>query len=303
MTRAVAEAAGVQGEGAVRTAALAATLGPRPVLLVLDNCEHLLDASAALVDAILDAGAEARVLVTSREPLRVDGEAVHPLGSLGAGAAELFVERASAAAGVDAAAADDPRVALLCERLDGLPLAIELAAAQLRHLGLDELLRRLDDRLTLLAGGRPKAGARHSALAATIDWSYRLLSEPAREVFDRLGVFPASFDLEAVVAVTGGADLGEVTGLVGDLVAKSLVVHERASGRYRLLETIRLFAGHRLADSGVPRRGHRAAASPRRGPGEGDAAHRRLALDLPRCPQPRRPRQRPARVRGVAGDW
>ena len=250
VTRAVAEAAGVQGEGAVHTAALAATLGPRPVLLVLDNCEHLLDASAALVDAILDAGAEARVLVTSREPLRVDGEAVHPLGSLGAGAVELFAERASAAAGVDAAAADDPRVALLCERLDGLPLAIELAAAQLRHLGLDELLRRLDDRLTLLAGGRPKAGARHSALAATIDWSYRLLSEPAREVFDRLGVFPASFDLEAVVAVTGGADLGEVTGLVGDLVAKSLVVHERASGRYRLLETIRLFAGHRLADSG-----------------------------------------------------
>ena len=140
VTRAVAEAVGVQGEGAVRTSALAATLGPRPVLLVLDNCEHLLDESAALVDAILDAGDEARVLVTSREPLRVDGEAVHPLGSLGSGAAELFVERAAAAAGADVAEADDPRVAALCERLDGLPLAIELAAAQLRHLSLDELV-------------------------------------------------------------------------------------------------------------------------------------------------------------------
>ena len=99
VTRAVAEAAGVQGEGAVETATLAVNLGPRPVLLVLDNCEHLLDASAALVDAILDAGPRARVLVTSREPLRVDGEAVHRIGSLGPESSELFVERAVAAAG------------------------------------------------------------------------------------------------------------------------------------------------------------------------------------------------------------
>ena len=250
VTRAVAEAVGVQGEGAVRTSALAATLGPRPVLLVLDNCEHLLDESAALVDAILDAGEEARMLVTSREPLRVDGEAVHPLGSLGSGAAELFVERAAAAAGADVAEVHDPRVALLCARLDGLPLAIELAAAQMRHLSLDELVRRLDDRLTLLAGARPRAGARHSALSATIDWSYRLLSDRARDVFDRLGVFASSFDLDAVVAVSGGPDPAAATNVVGDLVAKSLVVHERSSGRYRLLETIRLFAAQRLAESG-----------------------------------------------------
>lgn len=249
VTRAVAEAVGVQGEGAVRTSALAATLGPRPVLLVLDNCEHLLDESAALVDAILDAGEEARVLVTSREPLRVDGEAAHPLGSLGSGAAELFVDRAAAAAGTDVAEVHDPRVALLCARLDGLPLAIELAAAQMRHLSLDELVRRLDDRLTLLAGARPRAGARHSALSATIDWSYRLLSGRDRDVFDRLGVFPSSFDLDAVVAVSGDPDPAAVTNVVGDLVAKSLVVHERSSGRYRLLETIRLFAAQRLAES------------------------------------------------------
>ncbi len=250
VTRTVAEAAGVQGEGAVRTHTLAASLGPRAVLLVLDNCEHLLDAAADLVDAVLDAGPRARVLVTSREPLRVDGEAVHRIGSLGPESAELFVERAVAAAGPGVVAADDPRVVDLCERLDGLPLAIELAAAQLAHLSLSELVDRLDDRLTLLVGGRPRAGLRHSALTATIEWSYRLLSPEARAVFDRLGVFPATFDLEAVHAVTGDHDTGRVTNLVGDLVAKSLLVHDPATGRYRLLETIRLFAVRRLDESG-----------------------------------------------------
>ena len=251
VTRAVAEAVGVQGEAALKTSALAATLGPRRLLLVLDNCEHLLDESAGLVDAILDAGDEARVLVTSREPLRIDGEAVHALGSLGSGATELFVERAAAAAGADVADAGDPRVADLCRRLDGLPLAIELAAAQLRYLGLDELISRLDDRLTLLAGGRPRAGARHSALSATIDWSYRLLSPEASDVFDRLGAFPASFDLDAAIAVCAGRDPAEVTTVVGDLVAKSLVVLERTTGRYRLLESIRMFAVQRLAEAGL----------------------------------------------------
>ena len=250
VTRTVAEAAGVQGEGAVRTHTLAASLGPRAVLLVLDNCEHLLDAAADLVDAVLDAGPRARVLVTSREPLRVDGEAVHRIGSLGPESAELFVERAVAAAGPGVVTADDPRVVDLCERLDGLPLAIELAAAQLAHLSLSELVDRLDDRLTLLVGGRPRAGLRHSALTATIEWSYRLLSSDARAVFDRLGVFPATFDLAAVHAVTGDPDTGHVTQLVGDLVAKSLLVHDSATGRYRLLETIRLFAVRRLDESG-----------------------------------------------------
>jgi predicted ATPase/DNA-binding SARP family transcriptional activator len=251
VTRAVAEAAGVQGEGAVQTATLAATLGPRDVLLVLDNCEHLLDASAALVDAVLDAGPEARVLVTSREPLGIDGEAVHRIGSLGAESAELFVERAVAAAGAGAASVDDPRVVELCMRLDGLPLAIELAAAQLRHLSLPALVDRLDDRLTLLVGRRPKAGERHSALSATIEWSHRLLSEEARDLFDRLGVFPATFDLDAVQAVAGSADPGAVTNRLGDLVAKSLVVHDPARQRYRMLETIRLFAARRLEERGL----------------------------------------------------
>ncbi len=203
VVRAVAEAAGIEGTGSVQAAALAGNLAARELLLVLDNCEHLLDASAGLVDAVLDAGPRARILVTSREPLRVDGEAVHRIGSLGPDSAELFVERASAAAGPGSASADDPRVVELCERLDGLPLAIELAAAQLGHLGLTELVAAVDDRLTLLVGGRPKAGHRHSALTATIEWSHRLLDEDARELFARLGVFPASFDLAAVRAVAG----------------------------------------------------------------------------------------------------
>ena len=139
----------------------------------------------------------------------------------------------------------------LCERLDGLPLAIELAAAAAaapQPPGPGGPARRPADPPR---GRAPQAGQRHSALSTTIDWSYRLLSDDARDVFDRLGVFPASFDLDAVTAVTGGLDAGKVTNLLGDLVAKSLVVHDPESGRYVLLETIRLFASRRLDDSGM----------------------------------------------------
>jgi predicted ATPase/DNA-binding winged helix-turn-helix (wHTH) protein len=240
VVRAVAEATGVEGAGDLVT--LVGALGSRRLLLVLDNCEHLLDESAAVVDALLDAGADLRILVTSREPLGVDGEAVHGLGSLGADAATLFVQRATAATGRSTLTAADPAVVDLCHRLDGLPLAIELAAAQLRHLTLDDLLGRLDDRLGILVGGRPRAGERHATLARTIEWSYQLLSAPSRELFERLGVFPASFDLAAVEALQDG----DAVALVADLVAKSLVVHEPSTGRYRLLETIRLFAWQRL---------------------------------------------------------
>jgi predicted ATPase len=218
---------------------------------VLDNCEHLLDEVAAVVDAVLDAGGGARVLATSREPLRVDGEVVHRIGSLGPDAPELFVQRAVAVGGPGAATADDPRVIELCRRLDGLPLAIELTAAQLQHVTLSQLTDGFDDLLTLLVGGRPRAGERHSALTATIQWSYDLLSERSRRLFDRLGVFPAGFDLATVQAVAEEQDPVLVTTVLGDLVGKSLVVHDTESGRYRLLETIRLFASRRLSGSGV----------------------------------------------------
>ncbi|MEO3859687.1 winged helix-turn-helix domain-containing protein [Acrocarpospora sp. B8E8] len=250
LVRAVAEATGVEGAGAAEVAVLAANLAPRRLLLVLDNCEHLLEASAELVDRLLDAGPGIHVLTTSREPLGVDGEAVHVLGSLGRDARTLFVERAAAAAGRTTLTADDPQVVELCERLDGLPLAIELAAAQLRHLALGDLTGMLDDRLGLLVGGRPRAGERHLTLARTIEWSQQLLSGASREMFVSLGVFPAGFDLPAVQAISGGSDLVAAARVVGDLVGKSLVVHDHGSRRYRLLETIRLFAQGRLETSG-----------------------------------------------------
>lgn len=250
LVRIVAETAGIEGSGVEDRRTLAANLGSRPALIVMDNCEHLLDPAAELVDGILDAGPEAQVIITSREPLRVDGEAVLLLGSLGDAAAELFHDRASAVSAAERFRGDE-RVDALCQRLDGLPLAIELAAAQLRHLTLDELIDRLDDRLELLVGGRPRAGGRHSALGATIQWSYDLLPEAPRTVLDRLGVFPASFDLAAVQAVNPDLDRSTTIRTMADLVAKSLVVHVPESGRYRLLESIRLFAADRLASSHV----------------------------------------------------
>jgi predicted ATPase len=249
VVRAVAEATGVEGVDADDAELLAARLSGRSLLLVLDNCEHLLDASAALVDRLLDAGPAARVLATSREPLGVDGEAVHTLGSLGADAAALFAQRAAAATGRATVTAGDPAVVALCERLDGLPLAIELAAAQLRHLTLADLSHRLDDSLGILVGGRPRAGARHATLASTIGWSHDLLAGSSRDTFERLGVFRATFDLAAVQAVAG-LDAVAAANVMGDLVAKSLVVHHHDSGRYRLLETIRLFAADRLDATG-----------------------------------------------------
>jgi predicted ATPase len=252
VTRAVAEATGVEGAAAADLGMLAANLAQRTLLLVLDNCEHLLDDAAALVHRLLDAGPAVRVLATSREPLGVDGEAVHVLGSLGADAPVLFAERA-AATGRGAVRADDPTVVELCERLDGLPLAIELAielaAAQTRHLTVAELVGRTGDRLDLLVAGRPRAGVRHATLARTIEWSYDLLSGASREAFDALGVFPAGFDLPAVEAVCG-LDAVAAANVVGDLVGKSLVGHDPGTGRYRLLETIRLFAWQRLESSG-----------------------------------------------------
>ncbi|MBY5164377.1 ATP-binding protein [Salsipaludibacter albus] len=249
VVRTVAEATGVQGVASDDVAGLAGALAARTLLLVLDNCEHLVDDCADVVDALLDAGAAVRVLATSREPLMVAGEVVHPLGSLGAAGPELFRDRAVAATGRDVVGVDDPVVVELCDRLDGLPLAIELAAAQLRHLTLRELVARLDDRLRLLVGRRPRAGARHTTLESTIGWSHDLLDADVRTVFDRLGIFPADFDLAAVAAVTDTTDVVAMAAMA-ELVAKSLVDHDPTTGRYHLLETIRLFAASRLDESG-----------------------------------------------------
>lgn len=247
--RAVAAAAGIEGAAAADTHSLAIHLARRPVLLVLDNCEHLLDESAEFIDSVLDAGSEATILTTTREPHGVDGEVIVPLGSLDAAAPHLFVERARSASGVDLAA-DDPRIGHICHRLDGLPLAIELAAAQLRHLGMDDLVAHLDASLDLGHRGRSRGRERHMTLERTIAWSYELLDEGGRHLLRQFGVFPGSFDLAAAEAV-GRADGGpSILTTLSDLMAKSLMVRDVTTGRYRLLETIRAFAGQRLADAG-----------------------------------------------------
>src|SRR3989454_5624070 len=211
--------------------------------------------------ALLNANPHARVMATSREPLRAPGEYVYRVLSLElpadgaqdredlleAAAVKLFVARARA---VDLRFSPDARGAVIagavCRRLDGIPLAIELAAARTATLGLEELAARLDDRFRLLTGGHRTALPRHQTLRATLDWSYELLSAIERTVLQRLAIFVGGFTLEAASAVATAADLGapEVVDSVTNLAAKSLVVVEAAGAvtRYRLLGTARAYA-------------------------------------------------------------
>jgi predicted ATPase/class 3 adenylate cyclase len=230
---------------------LAAHLAPRRALLVLDNCEHLLDIAADLADNLCRRCPGLRVLTTSREPLGIDGEhtyAVRPL--TGDDAVSLFVERAR---GVQPAFVADDATRQICARLDGIPLALEMAAARLRSMQPAEILARLDERFRLLVGGR-RAAERQQTLRATVAWSHELLDDRERRVFRRLAPFAGSFTLDAAEAVTTDDDLDliDVDDLLGGLVAKSLVVADAADGttRYGLLETIRQFAQEQLDASG-----------------------------------------------------
>jgi predicted ATPase/class 3 adenylate cyclase/DNA-binding CsgD family transcriptional regulator len=229
----------------------------RQLLVVLDNCEHLLDASAALVVALLEACPRLTLLATSREPIGVAGEVSWrvPSLSLADEAIELFTDRARRvrpdfAVGDDNAAA----VAEICRRLDGVPLAIELAAARVRALSLAEILEGLHDRFRLLTGGARTAMRRQQTLRASVDWSHALLTEPERVLLRRLAVFLGGFDLDAARAVAGDGDVEryQVLDLLTLLVDKSLVVAENSKGRtrYRLLETVRQYALEKLAESG-----------------------------------------------------
>jgi predicted ATPase/DNA-binding SARP family transcriptional activator/DNA-binding CsgD family transcriptional regulator len=261
---AVAAALGVpQAPGMSVVDSLAEVLARQQLLLVLDNCEHVLGAVAELCGALLPAADDVRVLATSRELLGVAGEArfrVPPLGLPGPGeqaetggseAVALFTDRARR---VDPqfvlSGESGPVVARLVARLDGMPLAIELAAARVEALGVTQLLDRLDDRFRLLVGGDRLAAARQRSLAATVDWSYQLLSEPERRVFRRLSAFPAPFTLDAAEAVAG-ADAAPV---VLHLVDCSLLAPPRIGpdgrARYLMLETLREFGAQRLADAG-----------------------------------------------------
>jgi predicted ATPase/class 3 adenylate cyclase/DNA-binding CsgD family transcriptional regulator len=228
----------------------------RQMLVVLDNCEHLLDASAELVAALLGAAPRLTMLATSREPIGATGEATWrvPSLSLADEAVELFADRARLAqADFTATAESTGAVAEICRRLDGVPLAIELAAARVRALSLAEIIDSLHDRFRLLTGGSRTAVRRQQTLHASVDWSHSLLSEPERVLFRRLAVFLGGVDLDAVQAV-GGVDMQrfQVLDLLTLLVDKSLVVAEKASGRmrYRLLETVRQYALEKLGESG-----------------------------------------------------
>jgi predicted ATPase/class 3 adenylate cyclase len=246
------------------------TLVPQDVLIVLDNCEHLIGACAKIADAILRRCPRVHLLATSREPLGIGGEVIYrvpslslpgsadpePVAAAASEAVALFADRAAeqgVAIPVDAHTA--PLLVSICRRLDGMPLAIELAAARLRSLSLSELSDRLDQRFRLLTGGSRAALERQQTLLATVDWSYSLLSAAEQQLLRRLAVFAESFSLSAAEAVCGLGDIEplEVTDLLGSLVDKSLVQAEQAGdgSRYRLLETIRQFAAERLLEIGT----------------------------------------------------
>jgi non-specific serine/threonine protein kinase len=250
---------------------LRAHLGPRHLLLVLDNCEHLLDGAARLADALLRHCPQLRIAATSREPLGTAGETSWRLPSLalpdpgqplpterllGYESIKLFVERASAARpGFELTERNATAVARICARLDGMPLALELAAARVRVLSAEQLAERLDDRFDLLTGGSRTALPRQQTLRAAIDWSYDLLSEPERVLFRRLSVFAGGWTLGAAEGVCAGDGLSaeEILDLLIKLADRSVVtVVEQTSEepRYRLLETIRQYARDRLDESG-----------------------------------------------------
>jgi predicted ATPase/DNA-binding CsgD family transcriptional regulator len=280
--QAVAGVLGVREQpGRTLTATLAGYLRQRRLLLVLDNCEHLVGAVAALAESLLQACTSLHVLATSREPLTIEGEVlrrvpsltvpdVERLGSPGVAstaplaeseAVRLFVERARVTSPSFALTESNaPIVAQVCARLDGIPLAIELAAARVRALSLEQIAARLDDRFRLLTGGSRTALPRQQTLRGAVDWSYDLLSEPEQALLRRLAVFAGGFTLDAAECVGGGqsgAGSGDssagLVDLLTALVDKSMVqVEEDGDGepRYRLLETLRQYSQEKLIEHG-----------------------------------------------------
>jgi predicted ATPase/class 3 adenylate cyclase/DNA-binding CsgD family transcriptional regulator len=255
---AVARAMGLPDQpGSSITDALLRYVRDRHMLLVLDNCEHLLEASAALVTDMLGSCSRVTVLATSREPLLVPGEVNWgvPSLSLNEEAIDLFADRARRARPDFAVNADNvTAVTEICRRLDGMPLAIELAAARVRSLSLDEIVGSLHNRFRLLTGGARTAVRRQQTLRASVDWSHALLTESERALFRRLAVFMGGFDLDAAQSVAGTTEVErfQVLDQLSLLVDKSLVAAENAVGatRYRFLETVRQYALEKLGESG-----------------------------------------------------
>ncbi|HSK90658.1 MAG TPA: BTAD domain-containing putative transcriptional regulator [Euzebyales bacterium] len=255
--RAVAGTLGVtEHPGRTLTQSIVTDLQARQALLVLDNCEHVIDGAAELAQAIAAGCPSVRVLATSREGLGFGDEqliAVAPLDPAGSGD-ELFNERARAISRTFDPDAGRPAVEELCRRLDGLPLAIELAAARTRSLTPTDLVERLDDRLRLLGRSRRRSAERHRTLRAVIQWSYDLLTSSERLLFQRLSIFAGPFDLAAAerVAADAALDVDEIDDLLGDLFEQSMLLVESGpfGRRFRLLETMRQFATERLSERG-----------------------------------------------------
>jgi predicted ATPase len=265
----VATAVGLElGGGEVSAQRVAQAVADRRLLLVLDTCEHVIDAAAAMAEAILGAGSAPHIIATSREPLRAGGEWVYPVQPLAVppenaddaddplrySAVRLFIERARAA---EPHFAPDRRliaiIVAICRRLDGIPLAIELAAARAAALGIETLAARLDDRFRLLTGGRRTALPRHRTLRAALDWSYDLLSDPEKCLLSRLAVFAGGFTIEGAAALmdNGDNDVSPVMEGIARLLEKSLLTRDGSiAGRWRLLETIRAYAREKLMESG-----------------------------------------------------
>ena len=234
---------------------LVSSIGDSPLLLILDNCEHLIAAGADLIDTLLRSCGGLRVLATTREVLGVPGEMVWPVPPLAIhDAVELFTQRAATAAPMAGVHDTDPVVAEICRRLDGLPLALELAAARLRAFPLAQLLARLDDRFALLTGGSRTVEARQQTLHALVEWSYDLLFEAERRVFERLSLFSDGCSLDGAEAVCADDDIDQrdVAELLTRLVDKSFVTMDHAASlpRYRMLQTLVEFGQARLAERG-----------------------------------------------------
>ena len=290
VVRSVAAVLGIKDQpGSPLVETLTTALQDRHLLLILDNCEHLLDACVTLVSLLLMECPSLRLLTTSRQALRVSGETVWAVPSLSvpdpqdsltpeiisrADSVRLFVERAAAVLpGFSLTTANAPAVVQICRQLDGIPLALELAAARTRLLAPEQIAERLDNRFQLLTQGSRAALPRHKTLRATVDWSYEMLSSPERRLLSWLSVFSGGWTLEAAETVCGpqepdveksnfGSQL-TVLDLLTELEEKSLVMVEMSDSpqrRYRLLETFRQYAGERLTESGQAedaRRRHR----------------------------------------------
>ena len=251
--------------------ALASYVRERRLLIILDNCEHLIDACARLARQLLEAGAQLRILATSREPLHVGGETLYALPALAlpsiaqrptpaallqSDAARLFIDRAAAVYPSFApSAANATAIATICRRVDGIPLALELAAARVRAMPVDTIASRLDDRFRLLTGGDRTGLPRQRTLRALIDWSHELLTEAEAALFRRLAVFAGSFTLDAAEAIGEGDPVAanDVVDTLTQLVEKSLVDREAAGDHYRLLETVRQYAFEKLDAAGETR--------------------------------------------------